>query len=158
MSKKERFDANWVEVDGCWEWTGSTKTRNGETRGRIMLDGERKNAAHWAWILYRGEISKGFQINHHCDNPLCVNPEHLYEGSQKENVEDISRRGRWPIRTGESNNNSKLCEKSVREIREMSGVSNRSLAAEYGVSSAMIGLIRNGKAWTHLNDEGRKVG
>lgn len=78
--------------DGCWEWEG---LRRHTGHGRVMMGGRRLSAGEWAWELWYGQpVPEGHQINHHCDNPPCVRPDHLYVGTQRENIADRDRRGR----------------------------------------------------------------
>jgi HNH endonuclease len=93
----QRFEQSYEPIPecGCWIWSGAITNQN---YGRISI-GPRGNskqvcAHHVAWRLYRGEIPHGLQVNHHCDVSLCVNPNHLYVGTQKQNMEDRDRRGR----------------------------------------------------------------
>ncbi len=82
-------------VNECWEYTGQ-KTNAGygfKCFGRGKK--KRKTTVHRiAFILWKGSIPKGKQINHSCDNPICFNPDHLWAGTQKQNMEDMSKKGR----------------------------------------------------------------
>jgi len=89
----ERFELHYIPepMSGCWIWTD---TNNGHGYGLITVKGQRKMAHRVAWELYRGPISEGLQANHKCDVRFCVNPNHLYLGTQAENLEDCITRGR----------------------------------------------------------------
>lgn len=77
---------------GCWEWNGSRlKTGYGRVAHQHKVLGAHR-VAHEVWI---GPIPEGLQVNHHCDNPPCINPEHLYAGTAQENMQDKVNRGRW---------------------------------------------------------------
>lgn len=92
---QERF---WSQVDKsgeCWVWTG-TRTRDGYGKIGYRVDGRYLSlrAHRVSWALHRGPVPKGRSVLHHCDNPACVRPEHLYLGSQADNMRDLRVRGR----------------------------------------------------------------
>lgn len=91
----ERF---WAKVDksaganACWPWTAS---RSPKGYGKFMLDGTPRVASRLAWQLTFGPIEDGFYVLHHCDNPSCCNPAHLWLGTKAENNADMIRKGRY---------------------------------------------------------------
>ena len=89
--------------NGCWEWTGSV---NDKGYGLIYVEGKSKRAHRITYQLFKSEIPKGLFICHHCDNPGCVNPEHLFVGTQKDNMQDCIRKGRFvrPTKNGKPSN------------------------------------------------------
>jgi hypothetical protein len=101
--------------------------------------------------LFVGEIPDGKFVLHKCDNPACVNPGHLFIGTQADNVKDMwdKNRARQGINRGESHGMSKLTADDVRAIRE-SSASGPVLAARYDVTRTTIADIRNRKIWTHI--------
>lgn len=138
--------------DECWLW-GGAKISNGY--GRLPRVGNRY-AHRFSYELANGPIPKGRWILHHCDNPSCVNPKHLYAGTAKDNAQDRERRGRGggPKFQGELSPNAKLTEPQVREIRRLKGVIPASkLAPRYGVTPAAIYSIQGGYSWKHLSEE-----
>ena len=94
-----------------------------------------------------GEIPKGMVIRHKCDNPLCINPEHLELGTQTDNINDMLSRGRKAKTNGENNGNAKLTKEQVLEIRK-STLSTRKIAKIYKVSQSTIRDIKSNKTWT----------
>jgi HNH endonuclease len=87
----KRFWARVRKTDACWEWTGSTRHFG---HGHLNVSGRRVLAHRFSWELANGPIPPGLQINHHCDNPPCVRPDHLYLGTQADNTRDRVERGR----------------------------------------------------------------
>lgn len=147
----KRFDAKYViEPDGCWRWTASLSPGYHGGYGNFNYDGRLQLAHRVSWILHRGAIPAGKYVCHHCDNRACVNPEHLFLGTQKDNIQDAARKGR--MQRGSDKHNAKLTEDDVREIRakHTAGITNRDLAVEYRISAWKISRIVNRRAWKHV--------
>jgi len=89
----ERFHEKYVinPDNGCWEWT-ATLDQSGY--GLLGYEGSMKGAHRFSYKIYKGEIPKGLYVLHKCDNPPCVNPEHLFLGTQKDNMDDMYNKGR----------------------------------------------------------------
>lgn len=108
----------------------------------------------WEWE--KGEIPEGLQILHKCDNRACVNPDHLFLGTQKDNMDDMNAKGRGAsgdavASKGEDNPKAKLTEDDVHEIRRLRPtMSLTKLAAKFKVHVATIKRIMNGKRWGHV--------
>lgn len=147
----ERFHGN---VDkggdgGCWVWTG---TLNNKGYGRAG----RRYAHRIAWEMANGPIPPGLFVLHTCDNPPCVNPDHLGVGTAKDNSSDASRKGRLNGRPnrpkGEQNKSHVLTEDQVRFIRDAraAGESRRFLAEMFGVSRNEISRVTTRRLWKHL--------
>ncbi len=156
-----------IEItDGCWLWQGGL---DNQRRGRIWIDGKLTLAHRAVWQELNGPIPEGKLLCHHCDNPQCVHPEHLYVGTVKTNGADMSRRKRthfhrdpervramakkvgdsnnWAI--GEKNPKAKLTERDVLNIRR-DPRQTKYVAQDYGVNRTTIQRIRSGKSWAAL--------
>jgi hypothetical protein len=88
-------------------------------------------------------------VLHKCDTPACVNPNHLFLGTQQDNMDDKMRKGRHRVLRGEEKSTSKLTEVDIKYIRLMQG-SQKDLARMFGVSQSTISLVRAGKRWQHV--------
>lgn len=137
-----------IEPDGdnCWNWRGPINNKGYGSLKRLGL----RYAAHRFSMVYFGKSLAVDQLAcHTCDNPACVNPAHLYAGTDADNARDRVERGRQHREQGEQRYNSRLTDGLVRAIRR-SALPHCVLAPEYGVSESMIRKIRNGKAWRHV--------
>lgn len=146
-------DRFWMYVDRrgedeCWLWEGQRHYLQGH--GRFKREGDYYYAHRVAYRLECGEISG--QINHSCENPPCVNPNHLYDGTQKENMEDASESDSFNPLRGADVEVSKLTESQVVEMREryVGGETQTELSEDYPVNQAMVSRIVRGVAWSHV--------
>lgn len=132
----------------CWGWKGHTNDS-----GYAMTSFKNKNfRAHRAsWIIHFGEIPKGMFVCHKCDNPICSNPNHLFLGTAKDNMNDCKTKGRnnYAPSKGEKNGLSKLTDDLVKEILS-NKEGSRSLAKRLGIGQRHVNLIRQRKAWKHI--------
>ena len=135
---------------GCWLWLGAMTAGYGS-----IWDGIRNEKTHrFSWRAFRGEIADGLFVCHRCDTRLCVNPEHLFLGSPKDNVHDAINKKRFDpthkIRLrGETHQNAKLSDESVRAIRNSSDT-GVALSRIYGVSDSVISAVRKRRRWGHV--------
>lgn len=113
-----------VLLTGCWRWKGALD-KNGYGTRRVGGRGKNKNwfAHRLSYQEFVAPLTEGLQINHTCDNPSCINPEHLYEGTQQQNMQDVKKRGRTlgvpkPKLQGQNHPRAKLTEEDVLRIRE----------------------------------------
>ena len=118
-------------------------------------DGTRKSiSAHrLSYQLFKGNIPPGYEICHKCDNPCCINPDHLFAGTRQDNVNDREQKGRNVVLHGEDNSRAKLTAKDVyaaRSERDTKGTSYQALANKYGVSKRTIMDAVKGVNWKHL--------
>lgn len=153
MTISDLKNSSLVTDSGCWEWQRG-KYRTGYGAIRNPMDGRQTGAHRMAWILTHGPIPEGLHVCHHCDNPPCCNPEHLFVGTAKDNISDCARKGRMDVpyekRAGELNPNHILTAVDVIEIRrryEAGGVFQCDLAREYGVTQTAISRIVCRKTW-----------
>ena len=102
-----------------------------------------------SWELYRGKIPAGLCVLHRCDNPSCVNPEHLFLGTKKDNALDREHKGRGRLSHGEFSGFNKVTNEQVLEIRNNPETS-RKIAPKYGISDRMVRYIKSRSNWKHI--------
>jgi predicted XRE-type DNA-binding protein len=169
----EVFDRFWSKVnilddEHCWDWVAG---KNQKGYGEFKIDGSMYRANRVSWIICNSnEIPDGMIICHKCDNPSCVNPNHLFLGTHSENMVDMTKKdsaakGMYnganthpenrPSPAGEINGRSKLKETDVEKILIMYHEDNKSqfeISENFGVSESTISLIVNGKTWKNIYD------
>jgi hypothetical protein len=133
---------------GCWLWTASLQ---GDGYGAVYPDGRRGKqwrAHRLAYVLFRGDIPEGMHVLHRCDTPACVNPDHLFLGTELDNSRDKMAKERDGL-VGERNGRAKLTRTKVEEIRarRKTGVSQRELGEEFGVTQTTVSAIMRGVLW-----------
>lgn len=145
-----KFLASFIKAEsGCWEWT---RGKIGDGYGQIW-DGKRNGLAHrFSWLTYRGEIPLGMMVLHHCDNRRCVNPDHLFLGTNADNVSDKVSKNRQQRLNGRKNGRCILSEDQVKQILATSGKdrNDRELSIRFGVSRKYISGLRSGQNWAWL--------
>lgn len=153
------------KTSGCWEYTGG---KNVWGYGQVSVDGKMMNAHRASYLVFCGSIPGGMIVCHACDNPACINPEHLWVGTHYDNYHDSKNKGRrdhidtspWLRREGEEHHKAKLTEEDVLRLRSRyRGRSHgaytveptiSSLAEEYDVSYSTIRKAIHGETWAHL--------
>lgn len=151
----DRFEA-WVErtpLDGCWIWIGTLWPNGyGYCRTESRRNSPRELAHRLSWRLHVGEIPVGMNVCHRCDVRSCVNPAHLFLGTQLDNVRDMDAKGRRvnAAPKGERHANSKLREADVLAIAKDVTTPRSVLAGRYMIDEETVSRIRARKAWTHL--------
>jgi hypothetical protein len=130
-------------VGECFEFTGS-KDESGY--GLIRFKGKVQRTHRVIWIIKNGPIPKGMMVLHKCDNPPCCNPEHLFLGSQDDNMKDMVSKGRQADQSGERNGNSFLTKEVIKNIRKENGTLV-SVAKKFGIGKSTVSLIRRGEYW-----------
>ncbi|WP_370601162.1 HNH endonuclease [Pseudomonas nitroreducens] len=156
--RDELFGEKLAEQSGCFIYLGY---RNADGYGRINRHGKVFAAHRYAWELVFGNIPRGLYVCHRCDNPACCNPDHLFLGTQSDNMADMRSKGRgsWPGRKGginhhgEKNPKAKLSAEQVAWIRanhskkKGSELGTCALAKRFGVNRNTIYWIVSGKCW-----------
>lgn len=139
-----------IDNNGCWIWQNSV-TEAGY--GTTILKGRLQGAHRASWKVFIGEIPEGMQVNHKCHVRKCINPEHLYLGSQKENIADAIKANRRNTARGKNISNAKLDEAKVEVIKKLlaEGVACNAIAKIYEVSPSTIEAVHNGITWKHVN-------
>ena len=159
------FDQKTITKDNCWEWTG---VRLKDGYGMLSVKGKRFLSHRYALMLHLNRpIEQNIEVRHMCHNPSCFNPEHLIEGTHRDNMNDMvvadrqARGERLSMRLrglaheggrGEGNGRAKLTNMQVLEIRQLSttDMSQRDIANKYGVSKTAIMGILTGKTWKNI--------
>lgn len=155
--------------NGCWIWQGSLAGNYGKVRWQMQT----LSAHRASYIAYKGEVPHGLHVCHTCDNPICTNPDHLWIGTAKENIQDAKRKNRLADqrgrkasketllklkfrkrsdRRGEKHHLSKLKENDVIKIRQMleNGITQTKIALEYGLNQSTVCFIKSRKLWPHI--------
>ena len=137
-----------IDSNGCWNCFSHGRHTFGypqmRYRGKMIL------VMKYLWMQEHGCLDHGLVMRHTCDNPNCINLDHIIIGSRYDNVRDMVDRNRQAI--GESVWSSKLCEKDIVVIRELhrSGLSSPKIAEKYNVHKSTILRVINGKTWSHV--------
>ena len=156
----ERFwkKADRTATDRCWLWTATWKEGSSRKYRRPVVSlGPAASrfyygASRVAYYMHTGVDPGEMQVCHTCDNPMCVNPHHLWLGTQQDNTADMvaKRRHRpFPVGPGEKAPSHKLSESEVRQIRTLRR-RQKDIARQYGVSQGTISLLKTRKTWAHL--------
>lgn len=149
------YDIGWdVVANGCWEWRGRRQSDPRRNYGTAHHGGRWDGAHRVSYLIHVGPIPEGLLIRHKCDNPPCVNPDHLIPGTHGDNMRDKAERKRggsgWTV--GRAMPNTKLTADQVIDIRAKfgGGMRNKDLAAQFGVSTGTISDICAGRKWAWL--------
>lgn len=146
---EERFMKYVHKEEACWLWTGYVNTSG---YGSLTVKGTPVGAHRLSFMLFKGEVPDGKVVCHTCDVRTCVNPEHLWLGSNRENLDDMLAKGRQSRVPGEQNGMSKLTEDQVRAIRQehIDGATKASLCRKYEVSSSTMDRLIKRQSWAHI--------
>jgi hypothetical protein len=134
-------------IDGCWYWTGSYNASGYGLFHNMTLLKPSVTAHRFSYQFYKGEIINNMQVLHSCDNRKCVNPDHLFLGTNLDNVMDKMRKGR--VANGERMKTNKLTKYQVLEIRA-SDLGCTELGKRYNLDRRTIYTIKKRITWKHL--------
>jgi len=152
-----RLAARTIRLEsGCWVYDGGHAGRSGHKQ---IWDNDQRRMVlvhRAAYAAARGPIPNGLNVLHHCDNPPCVNPAHLYLGTVADNNRDRDQRGRHRPLHGAEHGSAKLNENQVREIlrRAGRGEPQHVIAADFGITQGNVSYIALGKTWRTLTRAG----
>lgn len=144
----KRFEKKFIPEPncGCWLWTGAVSSSG---YGSFSITSKNIIPAHRAsFLIYKNKMPESF-VCHSCDNKICVNPEHLWIGTPKENSIDASNKGILQKRPKRYGFGSKLKKEEVVKIFEDNRKCDE-IAKEYNLSSSAIGAIKRGENWSHV--------
>jgi hypothetical protein len=146
-----RFWSKVRKVGECFEWTASVDSGG---YGQFMLNRKNRRAHRLAWEETHGPVPRGLHVLHRCDNRRCVRWEHLFLGTNADNVRDMDAKGRrrTVAHRGEQHANARLSQGDVIAIRELhaNGRTYENLAEWFGVSRATIGAVVTRRNWGWL--------
>ena len=149
LTVEERYEAKVDRSGDCHLWTAA---RDGDGYGAFQVEGRTLKAHRWGYTHYIGPIPDGLNVCHTCDEPACQRLDHLFLGTQADNMADRDRKGRQYRPSGENNPNTKLTEDDVRAIRQRAAAGEMKiiLAAEYGLHRMTVSKIVRRVTWTHI--------
>lgn len=131
----------------CWEWQGSKTIAK---YGTIVLEGRVQMVHRVSWELANGRsVAEGLFILHSCDNPSCINPEHLREGTQQDNMDDMVKRNRSHAPRTKWNTQ----ESTIREIKRLrqQNVTVVEIAKRLNVGKSLVSHVSSGRTWKHVS-------
>ena len=147
--KEKIFLSIKINANGCWEWQ---KSRHKQGYGNLCYKRTVHLAHRISWIVFNGEINKEILVLHKCDNPPCCNPDHLFLGTDRDNIIDAFSKGRIERKKGEDHYNSKLTNEIVLEIKKLykQGVPQKQIAKILNVNERTVNGIASGNSWKHI--------
>lgn len=147
----ERFERHVERTNGCWIWKGN-RNQAGYGQFRIGRKGGTVSVHRWSYEHYVGKIPPGMMVCHDCDNPSCVNPDHLYAGTAKDNSDDMRLRGRRAKKYKFGSRIRKLTDDAVRAIR-LATESPAEIAFKFGIAEATVHAIKRRTRKAHVPDD-----
>jgi hypothetical protein len=146
--RKINFESKVIKKDGCWDWVGVVDK---DGYGLFPSGYHRTMRANrFSFLMHYGDLPKNILVCHHCDNPRCTNPEHLFLGTAKINSMDAKNKKRTTL--GSKNAQTKLTENDVLEIRRLltTYIQSKEICLKYDISSTTLNNIKTGKSWKHI--------
>lgn len=148
-TRREAFEAFWIRVDmrgedECWPYCGAPNSP--PTHRHTMVDGKYEKSYRVAWMSVNGDIPDGYCVCHHCDNPICCNPKHLFCGTKRDNALDMCAKGRH---VGKRTLNADQV-RELRRLRTEGKLDVDTLAEKYKTSRNNIWAVARGKNWKHV--------
>lgn len=140
------------DPDGCWEWIGC---KNSDGYGSFKINNKTYSSHRVSYALFIGDIPDRMLVCHSCDNPNCVNPAHLWLGTNKDNVTDMYNKGRQShvgAPKGENHWSHKLTEQKIYQIHKMieQGHAQRKIAKMFEISESTVSYIKSNLRWKHI--------
>jgi len=165
---KDRLDGKYTinPKTGCWEWNGVLDSHGyGTIYAGIGIYPRTWKAHRYAWRVYNGEIPDGIFVCHKCDNPKCINPEHLFLGTALDNTTDMDKKGRCTRASGNDHYKATLNINTVSEIKKdiINGFTKAEIMAKYHIGDSKYSEIRKGRSWKNVlpmipkKDKSKKV-
>lgn len=152
-SPEDRFDSSYSIDDktGCWIWK---RSKNSRGYGQINVHGIHWLAHRWSYKRFVGEIRKGLLVCHHCDNPACVNPDHLFIGTEKDNAIDMVSKGRKNSAIGSRLPQTKYNELIIAKARKMweDGHTQVEISKSLGIAYPSVSSIINKRCWKWIKE------
>jgi hypothetical protein len=151
IAPEERFWDKVQKTDDCWNWTGA---RDSHGYGTLDINGKKQKAHRLSLNFIEGEIPSEIKVCHKCDNTLCVRPEHLFLGTQADNLRDMQDKGRasdYFKKKAYEHPKSKFTEEDIRKIKKLyteDGISQRKIAPMFNVAQQTISKIITGKRYS----------
>lgn len=147
-----RFSERYVPEPntGCWLWTAAMSS---DGYGALRVRGKQTKTSRVSYELYRGKIPKGLFVLHKCDTPACVNPDHLFLGTQRDNMHDRRNKGRGNLPKGSKHHAAKFTEEDILRIRQLYATgefTQQGIADLYSTTNQTINKIILMKRWGHI--------